>query len=232
MGAFDASVAPFTAALTLMGLIALAEIVGALIGVMPSAFLDGLLPDFDADGDSPIGHVDYATHSGGDHNLPQSGGFLAWLLNWLCIGRVPVLVLLVAFLTAFGVTGWAVQGFAVGFFGFPLWNWIAVVPALVVAVPSMRWLGLGLARLIPSEESEASSTTSFIGRIAVVGAARARQGLPAEAKLTDQYRQAHYVRVEPDGDFVLEPGSEVLLVTQVGGVFRAVPNTNTALSRS
>jgi hypothetical protein len=209
-----------------MGFIALAEIVGAVFGVMPSAFLDGLLPDFDFDADADM-HI---VHDGAV--VPQSAGPLATLLNWLCVGRVPVLILLVAFLSAFGITGWVVQGFAVNALGFPLWTWLAAMPALIVAIPSTRWLGLSLARLLPTEESEAISSRSFIGRIAIVGSASARQGLPAEAKLTDRFGQTHYVRVEPDGDYVFEPGTEVLLVAQNGGVFRAVQNTSAALSRS
>lgn len=231
MGAFDSSVAPFTVALTVMGLIALAEVFGALFGVMPSALLDGLLPDFDFDADLD---VDGDIAAGGDaHGLPQTAGPFTALLNWLCVGRVPILILIVAFLTSFGITGWVVQGIAISLFGFPLWTWLAVAPALTVAIPSTRWLGLGLAWLIPTEETEATSRQSFIGRIAVVvGAASARKGLPAEAKLADKFGQTHYVRVEPDGDDVFEPGAEVLLVTQNGSVFRAVRNTNAALSRS
>lgn len=226
MSAFDASVVPFTAALTLMGLIALAEIIGALIGVMPSALVENFVPDLDVDLDGSMNAEAPA--------LPQgtAGGFLTAMLNWLCVGRVPILILLVAFLAAFGVTGWVVQGFANQLIGTPVWAWLAAVPALFVAVPATRWLGLAFAKVMPKEETEASSVEGFVGKIAIVSAGTARTGLPAEAKLTDGFGQTHYVRVEPDGEDIFEPGVEVLLVKRNGSVFHAIRNTSAALSQS
>lgn len=224
VSAFDASVVPFTAALTLMGLIALAEIVGALIGVMPSALLDSLLPDFDPDSGLDAEALALQQEPG--------TGLLNSFLGWLCVGRVPVLILLIAFLVSFGVTGWVVQGVALQLIGTPVWTWLAAIPALVVAIPATRWLGLALSKIMPKEETEASSVEGFVGRIATVAAATARKGMPAEAKLTDGFGQTHYVRVEPDGEDVFEPGAEVLLVKRKGSVFRAIRNTSIALSQS
>ncbi|MEP0070146.1 YqiJ family protein [Pyruvatibacter sp.] len=236
MSAFDPSIAPFTSALVLMGLIALAEVIGAIFGIMPSAMLDNALPDFDTDIDidldtefesgvgSPLdGDVPDATVG------PTTGPFTA-ILNWLCIGRVPILVLIVAFLSAFGITGWLVQGFATETIGTPLPISMALLPAIAAAVPSTRWLGLAIAKVLPKEQTEALSSAGFVGKVATVVSGTARRGLPAEAKLTDSFGQVHYVRVEPDEDDEFEQGTEVLLVSRAGGVFKGVRNTNPALS--
>lgn len=232
--------APFAVAIGLMLLIALVEGVGALFGFAVSGLVDSLLPDLDVpdvdvdldlDADVDIGL--HAPDLDAPGVAPGAGpGLLTQLLTWICFGRVPALVLLVAFLTAFGISGLVLQSLTHGVFGAYLPAWIAVLPALAVAVPSTRYLGLGLARIVPKEETEAVSRDSFIGKVVVVIRGEARRGLPAEAKFRDQHGQTHYVLVEPDrDDDVLPAGTEVLLVSQVGGAFRAIENTNAALSR-
>ncbi|MBB4658149.1 YqiJ family protein [Parvularcula dongshanensis] len=199
---FASGMAPFTTALLLMvGLVAL-ELVGALVGVLPSGMIDSafdLDADLDADGD-------------------LGGG----PLGWLAVGRVPVLVVLIAFLTAFGLTGLIIQWLIEAVTGGMLPGWLAGALALVPALPATRYLGLGLGRIMPSEETEASSRTGFVGRIATLTAQTARPGLPAEAKLTDAHGLTHYVRVEPSEDEVFEPGARVLLITEDSGVYAAV----------
>jgi hypothetical protein len=81
------------------------------------------------------------------------------------------------------------------------------------------------------EESDAVSTQSFVGKIAVVMRGEARKGFPAEAKLRDLQGATHYVLVEPDEENAVFPaGSEVLLTEQAGAVFRAIINPSRALS--
>jgi len=155
---------------------------------------------------------------------------LSRLLGWLCVGKVPVLILLVAFLTMFGIAGLVVQSLALGVTGAMLPASLAFIPALVVAVPSVRVIGAILARVIPKDETSAVSADSFIGRIATITIGTARHGQPAEAKLTDAHGQSHYVMVEPDeAAEVFEQGARVLLIEQVETRFRAIRNTSAAL---
>ena len=60
-----------------------------------------------------------------------------------------------------GISGFAVQGVINNIMGFYLPSVIASVPAILVALPVTRYLGLGLSKLIPKEHSEASSSASF-----------------------------------------------------------------------
>ncbi len=218
-GVFNPAIWPFTVALCMMLLIALTEALGMLIGITAMGFADQLLPEIDMDADAD------ADVAGGD-------GLVSGVLGWLCVGRVPLLVLLVAFLTAFGLVGISLQSVVHALVGGYLPVVIAAVLALLLALPPTRWIALGLARIMPQEETEAVSTRSFIGKIAVITGGVARRGMPAQAKLRDEHGQMHYVLVEPDADDgALDMGAEVLLISQVdGGRFHAIGNDNALLS--
>lgn len=226
---FTPANAPFAIALLLMAFMGIAEILGLLFGMAPSSMLDSMLPDIpDFGAELSGGSLD-----GDAPTVPDApgGGLLSSLLGWLCVGRVPVLVLLVAFLCAFGLSGFIIQGTLYGLFGWRLHAVLAVVPAFVVGLAGTRYLGLGLAHILPKEESEAVSHQSFVGKIATIIRGTAKSGLPAEAKLSDANGQTHYLLVEPDNaGEAFAQGTEVLIVRKVGSIFRAIANTSAALS--
>lgn len=236
VGVFDPAVAPFAVALVLMLVIALAELAGALMGLAPSGFLDNMLPEIEADADlemdADLGGSGGALDSDAVAAPDAPGaGPLSSILGWLCVGKVPILVLLIAFLTVFGLSGYVIQGAVSGLAGFTLPPALAAIPALFAAVPATRASGLVLARMIPKEQTDAVSRTGFIGRIAVVIRGEARAGAPAEAKLTDSHGLTHYLLVEPDeADAVFTAGDAVLLVREAGGRYRAISNPNPVLT--
>ncbi|MEM8795505.1 MAG: YqiJ family protein [Pseudomonadota bacterium] len=228
---FSPATTSFAVALCLMLVIALIEVLGAFFGLSPSSAVDNMLPEVDAD-------VDFDTDIAGgplDGDTPvvsttENAGPLSQVLGWLCVGRVPVLVLLIVFLTAFGMLGFAIQGLADSLIGTPLPEFLAVIPALAGALPATRFSGLTLAKLIPKEETEAVSQAHFIGRLATITGGEARRGLAAEAKVVDQHGQAHYIRVEPD-DAALRfaNGTDVIVVSQIGGIYHVIENTSSAM---
>ena len=234
---------PFSVALAVMLAIALLEGVLTLLGMGFSGLLDSLLPDaevdFDLDVDLdvdlgteiPVGSIDpgLSVDPSGAGEI-GSASALSRLLGWLSVGRVPVLVLLVIFLTAFGLSGLVLQGFLHDITGFLLPAWLAWVPALVLALPTTRVLGRGIGRLIPKEETSAVSRDSFVGRIAVITLGVAEKGKPAQARLRDGNGALHYVMVEPDqAGEAFAAGSQVLLVSFGGVTFRAIANSSAAL---
>lgn len=207
MNLFDPDLAPFTISLMLMGFILLAELGGALFGAPLSQVFDG-----DADADTSAG---------------EGGG----VLSWLYVGRAPLVILLAAFLTGFGLSGLILQFALKSIVGGYLWGVLAVIPAFLAALPITRFVGGIFARFLKREHSDAASRDAFVGRIATVVRGEARRGFPAEAKLRDQQGAAHYILVEPDEDnTVFSAGCEVLLVEQAGAVFRAILNPSRALS--
>lgn len=207
---FSGAMAPFTVALLVAAGLLVIELLGALLGAMPSDMIDGAL-DFDADGDADV----------------DGSAGLGSVFGWVGFGRVPALVVLMAFLIGFGLSGVVVQWAAETVWTM-LPGWLAAMPALIAAVPSTRIVSSAVARILPSEETEASKAAGFVGQMATLGAATARQGLPAEAKLTDAFGQTHYVRVVPAEGEALSPGQEVLLIEKTGGVFGAVPDPGTS----
>jgi hypothetical protein len=241
---FSDATAPFAVALCLMALIALLEVVGALMGLAPSDMVDSMLPDIDVDADMDMDvDLDLDLEGGLEGvgspldtdavSAPDAPGAgpLSSILGWLCVGRVPVLVLLMVFLTAFGLSGFLVQGAAQSLLPVALPALLASVPAVVVGVFATRWAGLGLAKIMPKEQTEAVSQKRFIGRIATVVRGEARADLPAEAKLTDRHGQTHYLMVEPDdAEAVFPAGEAVLIVKQVGGRYRVIANPNPHLT--
>ncbi len=223
---------PFAIAIGLMLIIAAVELVGALMGMPASAMLDSLLPEIDADIDLD---ADYA---GGpfDADAPSvpnapNPGALSQVLGWLCVGKVPVLVLLIIFLTAFGLAGFVLQSVVDAAFGAPLPAFVAAVPAFFAAVPVLRISGVTLAKIIPKEQTEAVSQKKFIGKVATIIRGEASKGKPAEAKFSDHHGQTHYVLVEPDdeGD-VFRQGAEVIIVKQTGGTYQAILNNSAVMS--
>lgn len=210
---------PFTVALAVMLGIALLEGIGTLFGAGLSALLDSLLPELDVDLDADLAGPEI-----------QSPTPLSRLLGWLRIGQVPLLMLLVVFLTSFGLIGLALQSFVNDLTGALLPAGVAVVPAILLAVPLVRVFGGVLGKILPKDETDAVSEDSLVGRIATITLGTAKKGSPAEAKVKDTRGTTHYVMVEPDVDGeALSAGSSVLLVRRAGAVFTAISNPNPAL---
>jgi len=219
---------PFAIALGIMLALAALEVLGLVLGAGLSDAIDSVLPDLDFDAD-----IDLDLDLDADGlDAVEGPGILLSALSWLCIGKVPALMLLVFFLTAFGLTGLFLQITIHGISGSYLPGFLASIPAFICAIPLTRVFGLSFAKVMPKEETEAVSAKTFIGRVATITKGAARRDLPAEAKLHDEFGQAHYVLVEPDldGD-VFDAGSEVLIVRQVGSFYRVIKNTTAVLSK-
>ncbi len=234
---------PFTAALAIMLAIAALEGTLVLLGGGLSQIIDSWLPDsfgevdIDADVDVDIDadtDIDFGGHGHGSadfgHAEVESATALSRLLGWFCVGRVPVLVLLVVFLTVFGLAGLLVQSIAMGMLGIMFPAFLATVPALAIAIPSVRLLGKGIARIIPKDETDAISRDAVVGRIARITIGIARRDQPAEARVRDVHGHDHYVMVEPlNDDEAFEVGEALLVVARVESRYHVVRNTNAAL---
>jgi hypothetical protein len=173
-----------------------------LIGVAELAGLgSGLVPDLDMDG------------STGD----------ASLLQWLNVGRVPFLMLLVVFLLSFGLVGLMGQRLVAGLFGRPAVWWLAMPFALAAALPATRAASRFLARYLPTEETTAVDRDSLVGRMAVIVTGQAASGSPAQARARDVHGQPHYVMVEPDeADEIFNEGETVILLRRSSATFFAI----------
>lgn len=225
---------PFTAALLIMAGLFVFELLALFKGLGINEAIDDFvvssvdLPDdlFDV-GELTTGETTSGIEGSG---TPEGGSMIGRLLAWLYIGRVPVLMVLVIFLTIFGLAGLIIQSMLRQSIGMAVPGVIAVPAVFFLTLPLVRWCTGGLAKILPKEESSAVSTSTFVGKTAVIVGGNARHGLPAQARLSDRFRTTHYVLVEPEEkDDVLEQGSLVLLVRRINGKFSAIPNPNAAL---
>jgi len=97
------------------------------------------------------------------------------------------------------------------------------VPAAIAgAAPLTRWLGAGLARVLPRDETTAVAIDTLVGRRARIVIGTARRGHPARARVEDQHGQAHFVMVEPLDDASLTAAAMLLLTARHGDIFHAV----------
>lgn len=197
----------FTGALVLTLMIAVLELFMVLVGIGLSDLLDNLLPDLDLNADMP--------DSG-------AGGGLARLLGWLRFGEVPALILLVAFLVSFGVTGLLIQMLAQSLAGALLPAWLLALPVLLLSLPQVRLVGNLLRRFALGDSTEAVGRDTFAGCVAVITVGEAASGSPAEARFSDRYGTSHYVMVEPYDDETFSRGDRVLLVEAWGSGFRVI----------
>lgn len=154
-----------------------------------------------------------------DLHLPDA----AAPLHWLGIGRVPLLVLLIAFLAAFGLVGLAGQQLAQELTGTLVSPWLAIPAAAAAALPVTAAGSRLLARVLPQDETTAIDVATLVGRTGQIVVGTARRGAPARARVRDEHGQSHYVLVEPDNDGqAIGEGETVLLVRREANLFRAI----------
>ncbi|GJQ62948.1 MAG: hypothetical protein SCALA702_20010 [Melioribacteraceae bacterium] len=219
---------PFSIAIALMLAIAFLEGVGMIIGLGFSNLIDSVLPEFDS---SPDIDIDAGIDIDGVGDTFVTPSPFTKLMAWLQVGKVPFLILMIIFLTTFGFAGFVLQSLIKSVLTFYLPWFIAIIPAIIIALPIVRVSGNLIARIIPQDETSAVSEKSFIGQIATVSTGKAEKGNPAQAKLKDKFGQTHYILVEPESTGeAFEQGSEVLVIKQSGSLFTVIANPSSSLS--
>lgn len=232
---------PFSIALGIVLLMGALEALSLLMGNASS--LIGV-DNPDVPHDFPVGHIHaghadlsmdsapHAAHLEAAHSESQvSGeiGIFGQLMAWLHMGQIPLTVLAMLFLLAFGVSGLGLQNMLNSQFGILLPAGVAVWPAGVIAFLSTRLCGGLIKPLLPREESEAVSKESFVGCAARINIGTARRGAPAEARVTDKFGHTHYVMVEPEHEEEFEAGSAVLIIKRHDHVYRVIDNTGSEI---
>lgn len=209
---FSSQNLPFSVALTVVLALAILEGVGLIFGAGLSTLIEVLFPSVEVDFEMP--------DVGGGHSL---GSILAWLR----IGQVPIIILLILFLTSFAVIGLVLQIFISSMFGFLIPVLFVSLIAVFMALPCMRFLGGLINKFMPKDESSAVSIDSFIGRSAKITLGNAKVGSPAEAKIIDEFGRAHYVMLEPDDSGeAFDSNDKLLIVRHENTKFFAIRSTN------
>ncbi len=206
---------PFAVAIGVMFIIVILEVVSVSLGAGFSEIIDSVIPELEAD-------VDFDVDAGID--IPDaSPTTIARVLTWFRVGEVPVLMLFVVFLTAFGLSGLMFQSIFQGITGGFMSPFVASIPVVFVTIPIVRVLAGVMGNYMPKDETYAVSEKSLIGRKAIIIAGTAKHGKPVQAKVKDEYGQTHYILVEPDqAGIEFEIKTDVILVRQNGVIFQAV----------
>jgi YqiJ-like protein len=204
---FSSELWPFALATVLLLAVAATEGLALLIGANPSHLLDNMIGDLD--------------HPDG----PSTA------LGWLHVGKVPILVIVVLFLTAFALIGFVAQLVARSTMGFFMPSLLAAGIAFVGGVAAVRTLGAALGKVMPKDESTAVSDISLVGRVGTIVVGVATAGRPAQARVLDAHGATHYVMVEPEGPHeTFETGASILLVRHLRGrLFHAITNPKPGL---
>ena len=189
---------PYSLAIAFVIGLAFIEGAGLLIGMSLGSVLDSL---FDIDLDI-------------DPDIPEGG--ITSVLGWLYFKQIPFLVWLLLVLGNFGIIGLTFN------YTLSLPMIITLPITLVLTLLSSRLLARGIAKIIPNNETSASSNLSFVGKLATITVGTASQGNPAEAVLHDEFNQKHYVMVEPEEPLKFKQGTQVVLVEKKPNAWIAI----------
>ena len=150
-------------------------------------------------------------------------------LGWLNVGRVPLLALLMVVLGLFSSFGIIIQMVAISFYT-PLPSWVAAIISLFFALPVARLSSRVLAKIIPQDETYATTADHFIGRTGVVSLGPVKTGFVARIKIQDEWKNWHFPRAcpsEPDEEI---PEGETVLVVDVRGNEMVVTKASSLLT--
>lgn len=193
----------FLISIIIIIIMAFVEVISVLLGVSISEAIDNLLPDVEVEGDIEA-----------DLSVP--------VLDWLNFGKVPFLILIIIFLTFFGLSGFIIQGIFFKIFSVLMPEIVAIIIALVPTFIVVHFIGKIISKILPQVETTAVNINSLKGRIAKITIGTATCDNPAEAKVKDKYGKTHYVRVIPgDIEESFIQGEKVVLTKLYSGIFKA-----------
>jgi len=230
---------PFTlAGLVLVGLCTV-EALGMMVGHSLSSMVDSFFHidhlDVDAGPHIHMPHADIPhgsvvdLHAGAD--APQ-GNLFGTFYDWLNAGRVPLLILLMAGLGAFSVSGLVLQIVA-SHVAAPLPTLVAALIAFLAVIPTTRAVSRAIARLLPRDESYAIDETDLIGRTGIVTLGPVEAASPGRAKVQDSFGNWHFPRVRSARpDLVIQQGVTILVVDRVENALSVVPASERQLEKS
>lgn len=201
----------FSISLCLMFLLGLLECLMLVVGSTTQGFLDQFVPDSLLEADHP------------DFELHPDQSIFVQILDWLYIGRIPVLVWLIIFLTIYSMFGFFCQALFYHFTQSYLSLWIIAPATLFLCMPLVRVCSAVIAKILPKDETTAIHSDELIGLTAEIILGVAKPNYPAQAKVKDQFGQIHYILVEPESEQFFQQGQFVVLTQRTNQGFQAIP---------
>ena len=194
----------FSISLCLMLLFGIFEICITLLGLGSQDFLNQFLP-------SDIGHQ-------AEIGLESDASIISKSLNWLYLGKVPLFIWLIIFLTTYSLLGFFIQGVYFNLTETMINGWIISPLCLFLCMPLVRINTRLIMKILPQDETTAIHSNDLIGLTAIIILGEARLNYPAQAKVKDIHNLTHYVLVEPEIDEIFIEGQSIILTqkTTVG----------------
>ncbi|HCA76463.1 MAG TPA: hypothetical protein DGF36_11790 [Alteromonas sp.] len=147
-----------------------------------------------------------------DADTDTSSGFTEFG-SWLALDRVPLLVWLVLLLTTFGSAGLTFNFLSLTLLDTYFARWLITLLAVIAGLFFTTRFGTFIARLLPKQESSATTADELVGTVGHITVGVARQNSPAEGKFIDAHGQPHYLLVEPlEPDEQFSQGEKILLI--------------------
>ena len=147
-----------------------------------------------------------------DADTDTSSGFTEFG-SWLALDRVPLLVWLVLLLTTFGSAGLTFNFLSLTLLDTYFARWLITLLAVIAGLFFTARFGSFIARLLPKQESSATTADELVGTVGHITVGVARQNSPAEGKFIDAHGQPHYLLVEPlEPDEQFSQGEKILLI--------------------
>ena len=147
-----------------------------------------------------------------DADTDTSSGFTEFG-SWLALDRVPLLVWLVLLLTTFGTAGLTFNFLSLTLLDTYFARWLITLLAVIAGLFFTTRFGTFIARLLPKQESSATTADELVGTVGHITVGVARQNSPAEGKFIDAHGQPHYLLVEPlEPDEQFSQGEKILLI--------------------
>ncbi len=147
-----------------------------------------------------------------DADTDTSSGFTEFG-SWLALDRLPLLVWLVLLLTTFGSAGLTFNFLSLTLLDTYFARWLITLLAVIAGLFFTARFGSFIARLLPKQESSATTADELVGTVGHITVGVARQNSPAEGKFIDAHGQPHYLLVEPfEPDEQFCQGEKILLI--------------------
>jgi len=171
----------FNVAVCIIIVLGIVEGLAMLLGMSLIALFDSITSvDMDFEVDAEVTH-----------------GGLTGILGWIGLNKLPLMIWFVLFLACFSIVGYSSNYLMVSIFGVFLPPLVSSLIAFFIGITITGRIGKRLAHYMPKNESSAISTDTFSGRVATITSGTARLGSPTEASFVDNFKQKHYVLVEP-----------------------------------
>lgn len=169
--------------------ILLLELLGTLIGISIHMFGASVHVDVDCDAD----------------------GFMGWLNP----GKMPVIILFIAFLGCLSIAGFSFNWIWTGFH-FKMLSALFTTPIVSVAVlPIVSAFSNSLGPILQSDDNNAITLDALVGYYGTVTMGPIRDHAAGQAKFKDDFGVTHYMDVVAEPGHTLEMGDDVVLLQRL-----------------